>query len=75
MEDVSLFFLLSLPSLRGQLNIIQRCASNYWQLGIFLLRDDDGSNIKRIEMANHYKPDDVMTEIFREWIASSQDLL
>ena len=26
-------------------------------------------------MANHYKPDDVMTEIFREWIASSQDLL
>ena len=34
-EDVTLFYLLSLPSLRGQLNIIQRCASSYWQIRIF----------------------------------------
>ena len=35
------------------------------------MRDDDGSNIKGIEMAKHCKLDDIMTD-FLEWIASSQ---
>ena len=59
-----------MPTSKGQLSIIQRCASNYFQLGIFLLNDDDGSKIKRMEMANHYKPEDIIREIFQEWIAS-----
>ena len=68
MENVSLFFLFSLPCQRSQLNIIEECSSEYHKLGIFLLRDDNGYKIKRIEKTKHYIPDEIMTEMFQEWI-------
>ena len=69
-NDATLPFLHSLRTPRGELSIVQRCASHYSQLGIFLLNDDDGSKIKRIELTKHYRPEAIMNEIFQEWIAS-----
>ena len=69
-KDATLPFLHSLHTPRGKLGILQRCASHYSQLGIFLLNDDDGSKIRRIELTHHYRPEVIMNEIFQEWIAS-----
>ena len=66
-------FLQSLPTQRGELGIVQRCAANYSHLGIFLLNDDDRTKIRRIELANHYKPEAIMMAIFEEWIASGNN--
>ena len=72
-KDATLPFLHSLHTPRGELSTIQRCASHYSQLGIFLLNDDDGSKIKTIELTHHYRPEAIMNEIFLEWIASGDN--
>ena len=57
----------------GQLNIIERAASSYSTLGIFLLDDDYGHQVKGISMAEHYKPDVIMKEIFLKWLQTAKD--
>ena len=69
-KDATLPFLHSLPTQKGEISIVKKCASDYSQIGIFLLNDDDGLKVKRIELTKHYRPEAIMNEIFQEWIAS-----
>ena len=69
-KDATLPLLHSLPTQKGDLSIVKKCAAHYSEIGIFLLNDDDGSKVKRIELGHHYKPEAIMNEIFLEWIAS-----
>ena len=55
------------------INVIGRTASNYSALGRFLLVDDDGSQVKWLEMKNYYHPETVMTAIIKQWMAETPD--
>ena len=69
--SVRLTDLYSLPTGRGSnINIIERCAGNYFQLGMRLLNDYDGSRIDMIKVTHNRRPVPIMKEIFRVWIAS-----
>jgi hypothetical protein len=63
----------SLPFKGGKLRIIQKCCPNYPTLGIHLLNDDDGAEVKRIEMEKNFKPEPTMKAIFEEWLNTRKD--
>lgn len=73
-EDVTLVLLqaLPLPSQTETLSVVTICASKYKNIGTLLLRDEDGSIVSNIKMANHDVPEAIMADIFQRWI-SSQD--
>ena len=60
----------SLPFKGDTLKIIQKCCSHYFKLGIQLLNDEDGTEVKRIEMGNNSNPEATMRAIFAEWLQS-----
>ena len=58
---------LTLPNLL-QIKIHKKIGANYMDFGIFLLNDDDGSQLESIEMECQGKPECIARKIFQEWV-------
>ena len=58
---------LTLPKLL-QLKIHKRIGANYMDFGIFLLNDDDGSQMDSIEMECQGRPERIARKILQEWV-------
>ena len=53
------------------INIVNMIANDYWNFGIQLLIDSDGSTVKNVETANLQNPVAITTEILRKWLQGS----
>ena len=62
---------MKFPSEGRNINIITRCSSNYYQLGIFLLNDENGDMVKSLEVEHHFNAERIITAIIRTWIRGS----
>ena len=58
---------LTLPKLL-QLKIHKKIGVNYMDFGIFLLNDDDGSQMDSIEMECQGRPEHIARKILQEWV-------
>ena len=67
-DQPSLKLLIRFPNNERNINIITKCSTEYNDLGILLLDDDNGDIVKSLEMEHHFNGEHVITEIFRRWI-------
>lgn len=57
-----------------QFEIPREVGTSFMQLGIFLLNDKTGNIVKNIQHDCHYKTEDTVIEILRQWIAGKGKL-
>ena len=55
------------PGKQQTINIPQEIGSNYYQFGMFLLDDPNGTRVNNIERKHREDPERINTEILREW--------
>ena len=77
------FFLVPLPPLAtptirsllsifvGQLNIIQSIGTRYYNLGIFLLEDDNGELVDALTSEHQHNAEAITRAIFKRWITGT----
>ena len=62
---------MKFPSEGRNINIITKCSSNYYKLGIFLLDDENGDMVKSLEMDYPCNVEGRVTAIIRKWISGT----
>ena len=72
-ERVDLTTLETFPHPSGDIKIMQEVVSRYKQLGNILLQSPNGDKVLGIEKSKHYAVNDVVYEIFRQWIKEDVD--
>ena len=61
--------LLCFPSSEGKLNLAEAIGTNYWAMGVFLLKDSDGAKVAAIEKEMQRNTVDINCQIFRQWLS------
>ena len=61
------------PTPSGDINIMQEVVPRYEQLGNILLQSPNGIRVLGIEKSKPHSVDDVVYEIFRQWLQEDAD--
>ena len=75
---IPLIYPLATPTIRhlmsisvGQLNIIQSIGTRYYDLGIFLLEDDNGVMVEALRSEHQHNAEAITRAIFQRWITGT----
>ena len=59
---------IDFPTQTGRVNLAEKVGVEYFNFGILLLNDDDGSQTTAIERACLGRAEDINKELFRRWL-------
>ena len=52
----------------GSVKTVRQCSSKYFDIGVFLLNDDNADIVKQLETEHQRNADSIMKEVFIKWI-------
>ena len=65
----SLAMLIELPCKGGgSIKTVRQCSSKYYDIGVFLLNDNNADMVKSLETEHQRNADRIMKEVFKSWI-------